>query len=230
MKVVILAGGKGARLRPLTEKIPKPMVKVGGMPILEHTLLMLPRVISDVILVIGHNGELIRRRFGDSCGGRGLSYVVQNEPLGTAHALGCARGALQEGSFLLLSGDDLYHPEDLSALAQSKDPAVLVIDSPTPERFGVCSLSKRGYIEAIVEKPKNPQSNLVNIGAYLLNNEIFSIQQTPAANGEYYLAEQVGKLALKRPVAAIRARSWFPVNNHEELAAAENFLAHRVAQ
>lgn len=224
MQAVILAGGVGTRLRPLTSEIPKSMVQVGGKPILEHTLNILPPKIEEAIFVIGYKGDVIQKYFGDSFRAVKLTYVRQPEPKGTSDALMQARLSLHDGYFLLLSGDDLYHKEDLKRACESSEPVVLVRQSPNPERFGVCNVSEDGRLLRIVEKPKNPESNLVNIGAYLLNHEIFDVPQTRSSNGEFYLAEQVGNWAKKRPVYTVEAQFWQPINNHEELRDAEQLF------
>ena len=226
MQAVILAGGVGTRLRPLTRETPKSMIRVGGKPILEHTLNILLPKIEEVIFVIGYRGDVIQKYFGDSFRAVTLTYVRQPEPKGTSDALMQARLSLHDGYFLLLSGDDLYHRKDLKRTCESSEPVVLVKQSPNPERFGVCDVSEDGRLLRIVEKPRNPESNLVNIGAYLLNHEIFGVPQTQSSNGEFYLAEQVGNWARKRPVYTVEAQFWHPINNYEELAAAESSMAH----
>jgi len=225
MQVVILAGGQGTRLRPLTNEIPKAMVKVGGKPILEHTLSILPRKIEEVILVVGYKGEQIKNYFGSVWESVKLTYVHQPKPLGTSDALVRTRSLLQSSPFLLLSGDDLYHGDDLEEICERNEPTVLVMRSENPERFGVCFVNRKSRLLKIVEKPENPQSDLVNIGAYLLNHEIFDVPVTESSNGEFYLAEQVGNWARQRSVYAHEAQSWHPINNKEELTAADKFLA-----
>jgi len=233
MQAVILAGGQGVRLRPLTNGMPKAMIKVGGKPILERTLSILPEKIEEAILVIGYKGEKIKKHFGDSFypehGERikatKLTYVEQPEQKGTADALMRARPVLRGGNFLLLYGDDLYHEEDLQRACENSDPMVLVKRHQNPERFGVCFVDRNNRLLKIVEKPENPQSDLVNTGAYLLNHEIFDVPVTLSSSGEFYLAEQVGNWAKQRPVYTLEAQFWQPINNHEELASAERFLA-----
>src|SRR3989344_6712776 len=110
MQAVILAAGVGKRLRPLTNDLPKPMVKVNGKPILEYTLSILPSVIDEAILVVGYQKEKIMKHFGDSFNGLPLKYVEQEAPMGMSHALNCARPFLRKGTFLVMVGDDLYHP------------------------------------------------------------------------------------------------------------------------
>ncbi|MAG12188.1 hypothetical protein CL630_00035 [bacterium] len=222
MQAVILAAGKGTRLRPLTHKIPKTLIPVAGKPILEHTLHALPKRIKEVVLVIGYKGDCIKRRLGDIFEGRSIIYAYQAKPNGTADALLTVRPFLKDTPFLLLYGDDLYNADDLELCAQ-KYPSVLVAHSSSPERFGVCII-KNGRLHGIIEKPENPPSNLINTGAYVLDHDIFDFSATVLPNGELNLAEQVGKYVQKKNVYVHKARSWYPVNNYEELKHAENAL------
>ena len=227
MQAVILAAGKGSRLRPLTDTVPKPMIRVGGKPILEHTLGTLPQEIREAIIIIGYKGEVVRDYFGDRLGNVAITYVEQEELKGTGHALLAAKPYLREGRFLLLNSDDLYHPEDLRDACKQKTPVVLVRRSENPERFGACIVDDMGNISEILEKRENPPSNLVNIGAYVLHRDIFNIPAPLLPNGELNLAEQVGAWAKQRPVKALEARFWQPINNLEELEQAEKILGKK---
>lgn len=222
MQAVILAAGEGRRLRPLTNKVPKPMVSVCGRPILEHTLSILPSVIDEAIIVIGYRGEQIKQYFGSQFGKVRISYVNQDEPKGTADALMSARPMLKKGSFLLLHADDLYHPEDLRDCAQDL-PTVLVKETDTPERFGVCVIGQDGLLCNVLEKQKNPPTNLANIGVYTLNEEIFEIPSVKLGN-ETVLASQIGEWAKQRPIRVIKARFWHPIGYPDDLDLAEEYL------
>lgn len=229
MKAVILAAGEGKRLRPLTDEIPKPMVRVGGKPILEHTLNTLPDIVTEVILVIGYRKEAIQEYFGDSFSGRKLIYVEQPEPKGPGEALLRARPFLDSDPFFVIYADDLYHPEDLAACIKGT-PCVLVKESENPERFGVCQVTDDGRLLEVLEKRKNPPTNLVNIGVYFLTHDIFSIPPIFLPNGEHNLAEQIGVMAQKHPVYIERARFWHPIGYPEDVVAAEEWLSLPVEQ
>ncbi|MBI2047829.1 MAG: NTP transferase domain-containing protein [Parcubacteria group bacterium] len=221
MQAVILAAGKGTRLRPLTDRVPKALVKVAGTPIVEHTLKCLPKEIQEIILVTGYQGESIKNYFGASYNECPIRYIENVAPKGTGYALASARSHILD-SFLLLNGDDIYGKKDLSVLV-SGGPAILATESDTPERFGVCHVEGDRLL-GIIEKPKNPPSNLVNIGAYFLNKEIFTVPVKKLSNGEWNLAEQVGDFASRRRVSVHRASLWYPVNTLEELQKAEIVL------
>ena len=223
MQAVILAAGRGERLRPLTDKVPKPMLKLAGKPILEYTLSILPREIDEVILVIGYRGEQIKNYFGDSVGSKKIFYTEQPELKGTGDALLQAKPFLKDNYFLLLYADDLYHPEDLKNCLQDT-PTVLVKETDHPERFGVCLVGEGNRLIDILEKQPNPPSCLVNIGVYFLNQEIFTVPPIYLPNGEINLAGQIGVWAKKRMVKIIKAKFWQPIGYPEDLERAEYFL------
>jgi len=224
MQAVILAAGEGKRLRPLTNDLPKPMVRVNGKPILEYTLEILPSIISEVIMVVGYQKEKIIEYFGESFKGMPIKYVEQKEPLGTAHALDVAGSEIKKGDFLFLYGDDLYHQDDLDALVRLASPVVLVKEAIHPEKFGVCLVDRNGYLTAVLEKRPDPPSNLVNIGVYLLNEEIFDIPRVQLPNGEFNLALQIGNWATSRRIRVIRAKFWHPIGYPEDVEAANSLV------
>ncbi len=223
MQAVILAAGEGKRLRPLTDSLPKPMVRVGGTPILEYTLGILPQEVDEVVVVVGYLGDKVEKYFGNSFGGRRIVYAHQKEPKGPGDALVAARPFLKENHFLLLYGDDLYHPADIE-VCMGDVPTVLVKEALHPERFGVCLVDGNDRLLGILEKRKNPPTNLVNIGAYFLNQEIFDVPTPVLPNGELNLAEQIGNWAKRRLVRVVRARFWHPIGYPEDVEAAERFL------
>ena len=207
-------------MRPFTEKAPKPMISVHGRPIVEYVVAALPSSVEEVIFVTGYKEEVIEHHFGDTFLGKKITYVRGVEPRGTGYALQSTRQYLKKGYFLLLNGDDLYHPDDL-AVASLQRPTVFVKRSLTPERFGVCLLNEKGLLSRIIEKPKNPPSDLVNTGGYVLNHEIFDIPTPVLPNGELNLAEQIGDWARRRPVHVHEAKFWNPINTPEELEEAK---------
>ena len=224
MQAVILAAGLGKRLKPLTDKVPKPMVEVGGRPILEYTFSILPGVIDEVILVVGHKKEKIIEHFGDAYNNLPIKYVEQHDLNGTAGALELTRPHLRPGLFLFLYGDDLYHPEDLAEVVASTEPVVLVKEVENPSQFGVCLVDEDGYLVDLIEKPEHSPSNLVNPGVYLLEPEILDVPKVQLPNGEYNLAAQIGKWAAKRKIKTIKARFWHAIGYPEDVIRGHAFL------
>ncbi|OHA18419.1 MAG: hypothetical protein A2664_00545 [Candidatus Taylorbacteria bacterium RIFCSPHIGHO2_01_FULL_46_22b] len=223
MKAVILAAGEGKRLRPLTDKIPKPLVHLAGKPLLEHLFEALPPEVDEVILVLGYRGEQIQAHFGEKFGRFKLSYIFQEKRDGTARALALCKDSLGGERFLSLYADDLNGAKDLEELL--KHPlSVLVKEVEQPEKFGVVTLNKNGQVADIVEKPKVPPSNLVVTGPAVLDGRIFSYEPPQHENGEYYLAEAIGQLVKDHPVVAVPQSLWIPIGYPEDLAKAEEIL------
>lgn len=224
MQAVILAAGEGKRLRPLTQDRPKPMVAIGDMPILEYTFHILPKVIDEVILVIGYKGEKIREHFGDSFKGRKILYVEQPEAKGSGEALERARPYITGEHFLLMYADDLYHPVDLEACVKGTEQVMLVKEAEHPERMGVCQIDEQDYVTDFVEKPENPPTNLASIGVFILHEDIFKVEPAYLPNGEHSLAAQIPALIRMRPLRIIRAQFWHPIGYPEDLEGARKVM------
>ena len=180
MQAVILVGGEGTRLRPLTYGTPKPMVPLFGVPFLERTLSRLHQAgIDDVILAAGYLPKAITDHLGDGSrrGGMRLTYVIEEEPLGTAGAIKNVADHIK-GPFFVLNGDVLTSL-DLRAMAayhrQTKGIGTLHlirVDDPSP--FGCVVHDATGRVSAFVEKPKQDKAptDEINAGTYLLERDI----------------------------------------------------------
>jgi NDP-sugar pyrophosphorylase family protein len=223
MQAVILAGGGGTRLRPLTEETPKGMVLLNGKPLLEYVMRELPDIVDDIIIVIGYKGEKIREHFGDSWNGKRIRYVIQQEQLGTWHAVYLAKELLTE-KFIMLYGDDIGDKEAFTE-ACGYEYCLMAAERDHPERYGVVELNEDGTLKAIEEKPEHPKGNLVNSGAMVLLPEVFSIE--PVRNerlGEYFLTDILSDIAGKRPVHVVRQKRWITVTYPEDVEKAEVLL------
>ena len=179
MQAVVLVGGEGTRLRPLTLETPKPMVPVMNMPFLERTLRRLKEAgIDDVILPAGYLPEAITSYFGDGSRlGMRLRYVIEETPLGTAGALKNVEQYIT-GPFFVLNGDVLTSLDLRAMMADHQRTGGLAtihlirVEDPSP--FGAVVHDASGRIEAFIEKPKPGQSptDEVNAGTYLLEREV----------------------------------------------------------
>lgn len=189
---VILAGGKGTRLEPLTSTIPKPLIKVASKPILEHTLSSLSPYVDAFVIVVGYMSELVRAEFGDSFDGKPISYVIQDQQLGTGHALSITEKLIKTDSFFLTYGDDIYDPIIFTE-AVKYDRCIVGKVSKDWHLFGVLHSDERGKLHEIIEKPKEFVGDAVNIGVYLLDKKIFPyFEQTKLSiRGEYELTDIV---------------------------------------
>lgn len=227
MKAIILAAGKGTRLRPLTDTIPKPLLPLLGKPILEHIIESLPDAISELIIVVGYRGEQIRTHFGNSFKGRKVSYLEQKEQLGTGHAALLTQHLLQDGErFIFMYADDLHDKKSIETCLEH-NLSMLVKEVPDPKPFGVVLTNKHGVITEIEEKPAKPKSNLVNIGVYVLDTKIFNYTSPLSKNGEYYLTDMISYLAKDHPIQAITTSFWHPIGYPQDLETAEKILNER---
>ena len=193
MKCIILAAGEGIRMKPLTNNIPKPMLKVAGKPILEHILNSMPDKVNQVILVVGYLRQQIQEYFGNNFGRIKINYVVQNGKLGTYHALELCKDMLDEDEkFIVTYADDLHGVENFKKCAESKNCSILTLEAQDPSKFGVVEVDNSGAVVGIEEKPKNPKSNLVSTGVLVLDKNIFNYPANKHTNGEYYLTDSIG--------------------------------------
>ncbi|MFX0076343.1 MAG: bifunctional sugar-1-phosphate nucleotidylyltransferase/acetyltransferase, partial [Candidatus Hermodarchaeota archaeon] len=179
-----MAAGKGKRLHPITSTIPKPMIPVGGKPLLEHSILSLKEVgINEILLIVGYKKEIIKDYFGNGFTKFGvkIDYIFQDEHLGTAHAVGFAEEFVGTDDFLLMYGDLLADPKvfkDVVTLHQkNQDEGLISLFEVThPQEYGIISLDSNGYVEKITEKPTPDLKlgNLANAGIFVFNPQIFN--------------------------------------------------------
>lgn len=223
MQCVILAAGKGTRLRPLTETIPKPLVQVAGKPLLDHIVGALPSAVDELIIVHGYLGEKLMEHCGSEYFGRKVTYVEQIEQKGTAHALWLCKELLS-GRFLFMFADDIHGENDIARVT-SYSRALLTMPTKTPERFGIVVRHPDGTLAEFVEKPTHPPSNLASTGVMVLDTHIFEFPPTKETNGEFYLTDVIAEYSQKYPVAVVEEDLWIPIGYPEDIEKAEAILA-----
>lgn len=181
MQAVILAAGEGTRMRPLTESRPKVMLPIANRPMLEHVIRNVKEGgVDDFVLVVGYGRESVERHFGDGSGlGVRIRYVFQDKQMGTGHAFGLAKTYAGE-KFLGLNGDVLVSPSHVKKMLTRKEDAVISVKRvPDPSSYGVIERSN-GRVTRIVEKSREPPTDLANAGVYLFCTDIFdAISRTP---------------------------------------------------
>ena len=183
MKAMILAAGRGSRLRPLTDTVPKPMIPIAGLPLLEHTLRLLrSHGFDDLIINLHHLPEVIRQYFGngDRLGVR-LRYADEPQLRGTAGAIRdvATSGFFGDEEFLVFYGDNLINA-DLTALWQSHlstqaQATIGLVWMPDPHDRGIVGLAADGRIDRLVEKPSTKQlfdDYLINAGVYAIGPDV----------------------------------------------------------
>ena len=227
MQAVILAGGRGTRLCPVTDVFPKPLVPVLGRPIVEYTLENLPSVIDEIIFVIGYKGKMIRRRFGKRAFGRRIRYAPVRGLLGTAHSVRQAAPFLR-GKFLLLYGDDVYGPAGLARLVRH-DWAILVSRVEHPEHWRVVVTDEDGCVVRLVEKPHEFVSDLTWTGAGVFQPEPLLSADTAPYRREQDKHEEVPDMFCAAMDHGVKLRTeladlWLRGNTREQREAAAREL------
>ena len=228
MECVVLAAGEGKRMRPLTTSRPKVMLPVANRPMLEHLVESVKEAgIKDFIFVVGYREQEIRGYFGDGEDmGVRIRYAVQRRQTGTADALDAARDYIK-GDFLMLNGDMIVQPGDISAICGMSTPCIGVFESDRPEEFGVVTVEGDKVI-GLVEKSPNPPGNLINAGAYLFGVDIFEKTDSLelSERGELELTDALQPYINNGLLSACRLQSWCDIGEPWNLLDAnEQFLS-----
>ncbi len=230
MYALILSGGKGERLRPLTDTMPKPMVPVQGKPILWHQVNALKKIgVTDVIFLCGYKWEVIRDYFGDgSAFGVHARYSTEDSPLGRGGAIkqGMALVPKSETTVFALNGDVLTSQDFTPMLRQHRETGAVATDMlvPYPSAYGVVDVDEQNHITAFREKGELPL--WINAGVYVM--------QTTIATGLPDLGDHetttFPALAAQGKLYAYKSRAfWRSVDNQKDLREAEDALAQQGA-
>jgi glucose-1-phosphate thymidylyltransferase len=204
MKSLILAGGAGTRLRPITHTRAKQLVPVANKPILFYGIeAMVAAGITEIGVIVGDTRAEVMQALGDgSRFGATITYLPQDEPLGLAHCVLIAKGFLGDDDFVMYLGDNLLE-QDLGAFVaafesarRSEDPPaaqILLKQVPDPHRFGIATLDANGNVVELVEKPEDPPSDLALVGVYLftprIHDAVAAIQ--PSERGELEITDAI---------------------------------------
>ncbi len=198
MKGVILHGGAGTRLRPLTFSGPKQLIPVANKPVSQYVLEDLVNSgVTDIAIILGETfPELVREHYGDgSKYGCRITYIYQGKPLGIAHAISLTRDFVGDDKFVVYLGDNLlqYGIKEYVEyfLSSDLDGMVLLKEVEDPRAFGVAELNEDGELVRIIEKPREPPSKYAVIGVYFLTPVVFDIirKLRPSWRGEYEITD-----------------------------------------
>ncbi len=200
MKGLILAAGKGTRLRPLTHTRPKPVIRVAGKPIIHYAINNLVEAGVSRVGIVVSPATLTDVRTAcnglEGSVGIGIDYILQEQPQGLAHAVSVARDWLGEDDFVLYLGDNLFErgiADFVRSFEETRPQAVVALARVgNPRQFGVAEVDG-GEIKRLVEKPENPPSNLAVAGVYVFSSKIHEAIAglQPSARGEYEITDAI---------------------------------------
>ena len=226
MKGVVLSGGSGTRLRPLTFSMAKQLVPVANVPILHYSLRdMAAAGITEVCIIIApETGDHIRRSVGSGNQfGLDVTYVVQDRPAGLAHALGCALPWVDGADVLMYLGDNLVKDGVADIVAEHRregpNSTILLSRVDDPSAFGVVELGNDGRVMRLVEKPKVPPSDLALVGVYLFDSTIAEAVASiePSTRGELEITDAIQWLVDQgHTVNSTVVRGWWKDTGRKE--------------
>ncbi len=237
MKGIILAGGSGTRLYPVTQVVSKQLLPVYDKPMVYYplTTLMLAGVRDILVISTPQDTPRFKELLGDGRRwGIKLSYAVQSKPEGLAQAFLVGKKFIGKEAVALVLGDNLFHGHDLSRLkrqaaARKKGATVFAYPVNDPQRYGVVEFDAKGHAVSLEEKPKKPKSRYAVVGLYFYDNRVVKVAEglKPSARGELEITDvnrkylEWGELDV---VPMGRGYAWLDTGTHESLLEAAHFI------
>lgn len=236
---ILFAAGKGSRLAPITDTMPKPLVPIQGVSILERTMEHIYPLVDSYTIVIGYLGHMIRESIGSEYRGKPVHFQEQANPKGgTLDALRTGLRDLRESdtNILVMNSDDIHGPELFRILAGhiGQTPSVPAIgahqypDTARLSQFGIIRETE-GVFQEIVEKPTEYVSNLVNIGVYYIPHQfstLVSLTRDTTRETEEYITDFINLVSTQTNIAVLASSGmWHPVSYPEDIEKVNKILA-----
>ena len=226
-KCVIMAAGKGTRMLPLTETIPKVLIEINGKPFLHYVIENLKKAgFNEFGIIAGYLKEKIEQFTKDN--NINATIIEQKDQLGTGHAVMQAKDFCKDENFIVLSGDSLVSTEDLKAINNQDEFCYAVGKEMQGDvsKYGIFVIDEDKLVK-IEEKPKTPPSNIINIGLYKFTKDIWPALDKIelSERGEYELTDAITILAKQGKVKALKLKDyWLDLGSKEDIPKVEEFL------
>ena len=237
MKALVLCAGKGTRLQPLTYSMPKHILPLANVPILFHIIKKLVNLgITEIGLIVGYMQDQVKATVGDGSQlGAQISYIVQDKPKGLAHAVKMGQDFVGDEPFMVFLGDNIFE-DDLTNLVrrynEEKPSSIIILkEVDEPQRFGIAVLDGDRMVN-VIEKPKDPPSNLAIAGVYIFDKDVFPAIDAlkPSWRNEYEITDAIQGLIDKGLIVKgeILQGKWLDTGKPKDIIDANMYLCSKL--